>query len=148
MTTKSKPYGNVFIDYLGEDQFTNFENFAKTHKRQKLQNAESKSQGDSSSTKEEGSFDPKEQKRIAAKNKRREVSDKLRRKRAKKEAEKIKESSEEESSPVEANKKKDTIWKIIMPGKERMNATNYELQVVEEIESLIDKQPLVQKSLQ
>ncbi len=41
------------------------------------------------------------------------------------------------------NKKKDTIWKIIMPGKDRKLATDYECQVVEEVESLIDNQPLV-----
>lgn len=55
---------------------------------------------------------------------------------------------EEEDSPIEAlNKKKDTVWKIIMPGKNRKYATFTEQKVVREIESLIDKQPLVQKSL-
>jgi len=64
--------------------------------------------------------DPKELKRIAARSKRAEVRSRLNRKRAKKEQEKKK----EEQIPIEpANKKKDTVWKIIMPGKDRRTAT-------------------------
>lgn len=74
-----------------------------------------------------------------------QVRNNLRRKRAKKELEKRR---ERESVPVESqNKKKDTVWKIIMPGKDRKYATTTEERVVQEIEDLVDRQPLVQKSL-
>jgi len=47
--------------------------------------------------------------------------------------------SEGEDTLIEMKKKENTIWKILMPGKNRKLATEAELQVLEEIENLIEK---------
>ena len=44
-------------------------------------------------------------------------------------------------------KKKDTIWKIIMPDKRREHATDSERRLVEEVEAMIEQRPQVQKTL-
>ncbi len=69
-------------------------------------------------------------KREQARSRRAEVASKLRRKRERKAAQKRR-VEEEVASPVEQNnKKKDTVWKIIMPGKNREHATFTEAKVV------------------
>jgi len=73
--------------------------------------------------------------------------EKLRKKREKKfRRKKNPEEEQEESSDAEP-KKKDTIWKIVLPNVNRKNATSSERRVVDKVESLIDKNPRVMKSL-
>ena len=133
---------------MSDNKDARFIDFAKRKETERHLNSESHS------TKGEGSLnsvtvsDPKELKRLAARSKRAEVRSRLNKKRARKELEKKKEIVDEESVPVEAsNKKKDTVWKIIMPGKDRRHATYTEQKVVREIENLIDKHPQVQRNL-
>lgn len=65
----------------------------------------------------------------------------MNRKRAKKEAKKRKERSDEFYQQPEGAKKKDTIWKIIMPGLRRDEASSIQRDVADEIESMIDNTP-------
>lgn len=60
----------------------------------------------------------------------------------------VPELSEDEEMGAEQNGKRNTIWNIVMKGKSRDHASEAELKVMEEIESLISKQPEVQKTMQ
>lgn len=51
--------------------------------------------------------------------------------------------TDDEEMYVEQNGKRNTIWNIVMKGKSREHASEAELKVMEEIESLISKQPEV-----
>lgn len=53
------------------------------------------------------------------------------------------EMSDDDEICVEQNGKWNTIWNIVMKGKSREEASEAELKVMEEIESLISKQPEV-----
>ena len=81
-------------------------------------------------------MDAVEMRRLAAKKKRAEVRQKVNRKRLRKEARK--EADYMEDTKESEIKKKDTIWKIIMPDKRREHATDSERRLVEEVEAMIE----------
>ena len=131
----------MFIDFLKDESEDRFPSFYEKQKSTKIASSEE------SSTKGEGSLDssainnPRELQKLAARSKRAEVRSRLKRKWERKELEKQRELIE---APFEtSNKKWDTVWKIIMPGKDRKLATYSEEKIVREIEDLIEKHPTV-----
>ena len=120
--------GNNFIGYLNQDDQNSYSTYLSSVKRQKVT--------ENSST----TSDEKEAKILEAKNRRDACRSRLRKKRQHKEMSKKEEESTTQDSVVEANKKKDTIWKIIMD-KDRRLATIEEETIVSRIEELIERKP-------
>jgi hypothetical protein len=135
------PKNNNIIDYFNQENFMGFDQFNETYKWQQLECNWKISTTDSTSLFPDPKLSQREAKLLECKMKRLENKRRLDEKwREKKLWEKLQDDIiDDEESFIEAKGKRNTIWNIVMPGKNRSCATESELKVLDEIESLIEK---------